>query len=77
MQLLRGKVDVAVLPIGDRFTMGPEDAVRAVEFIEPDVVIPCHYDTWPPIEQDAEAFASAVGDRARVEIMKPGSTYEL
>jgi L-ascorbate metabolism protein UlaG (beta-lactamase superfamily) len=77
MQLLRGKVDVAVLPIGDRFTMGPEDAVRAVEFIEPAVVIPCHYDTWPPIEQDAGAFASAVGDRARVEIMKPGSTYEL
>jgi L-ascorbate metabolism protein UlaG (beta-lactamase superfamily) len=51
--------------------------VRAVEFIEPAVVIPCHYDTWPPIEQDAGAFASAVGDRARVEIMKPGSTYEL
>ena len=57
MQLLKGKVDVAVLPIGDRFTMGPDDAVTAVEFIEPKVVIPCHYDTWPPIEQDAAAFA--------------------
>ena len=41
MQLLKGKVDVAVLPIGDRFTMGPDDAVTAVEFIEPKVVIPC------------------------------------
>lgn len=77
MQLLKGKVDVAVLPIGDRYTMGPEDAVRAVEFIEPRVVIPCHYDTWPPIEQDAQAFADAVGDRARVEVMEPGDTYEF
>ncbi len=77
MQLLKGKVDVSVLPIGDRFTMGPEDAVTAVEFIEPKVVIPCHYDTWPPIEQDAEAFKAAVGDRAQVEIMAPGATYDF
>ena len=77
MQLLKGKVDVAILPIGDRFTMGPEDAVMAVDFIEPKVVIPCHYDTWPPIEQDAEAFRAAVGDRAHVEIMAPASTYDF
>jgi L-ascorbate metabolism protein UlaG (beta-lactamase superfamily) len=77
MQLLKGLVDVAVLPIGDRFTMGPADAVRAVEFIEPDVVIPCHYDTWPPIEQDAQAFVDAVGDRARVEVMAPASVFEF
>lgn len=77
MQLLKGKVDVAVLPIGDRFTMGPEDAVTAVEFIEPKVVIPCHYNTWPPVEQDAEAFKAAVGDRADVQIMAPGSTYTV
>jgi len=77
MQLLKGKVDVAVLPIGDRFTMGPEDAVTAVDFIEPEVVIPCHYDTWPPIEQDAQAFADAVGDRARVRVMAPGDTYDF
>lgn len=77
MQLLKGKVDVAVLPIGDRFTMGPEDAVRAVEFIEPKVVIPCHYNTWPPIAQDGEAFKAAVGDRAHVEVMPPGATYDF
>jgi len=77
MQLLKGKVDVSVLPIGDRFTMGPEDAVTAVEFIEPKVVIPCHYDTWPPIEQDAEVFKAAVGDRAHVEIMAPGAAYDF
>lgn len=75
MQLLKGRVDVAMLPIGDRFTMGPDDAVRAIEFIEPEVVIPIHYNTWPPIEQDAEAFKAAVGDRAEVEIMAPGDTY--
>lgn len=77
MQLLKGKVDVAVLPIGDRFTMGPEDAVTAIDFIEPRVVIPCHYDTWPPIEQDAEAFKAAVGARAHVEVMSPGATFEF
>jgi L-ascorbate metabolism protein UlaG (beta-lactamase superfamily) len=77
MQLLKGRVDVAVLPIGDRYTMGPEDAVRAVEFIEPKVVVPCHYDTWPPIAQDAQAFSAAVGDRAHVEVMRPGSSYRF
>ena len=77
MQLLKGKVDVAVLPIGDRFTMGPDDAVTAVEFIEPKVVIPCHYDTWPPIEQDAAAFAEKVGDRAKVRVMAPGDILEF
>lgn len=77
MQLLKGRVDVAILPIGDRYTMGPDDAVRAVDFIEPGIVVPCHYDTWPPIAQDGDAFASAVGTRARVELMAPGTTLEL
>ncbi len=77
MQLLAGKVDVAVLPIGDRYTMGPEDAVTAVDFIDPNVVIPCHYNTWPPIEQDAHAFARAVGDRAHTEVMAPGDSVAL
>lgn len=77
MQLLRGSVDVALLPIGDNFTMGPEDAVRAIEFIEPSVVIPIHYGTWPVIEQDPHAFAELVGKRARVEVMQPGGTYDL
>jgi L-ascorbate metabolism protein UlaG (beta-lactamase superfamily) len=77
MQLLKGMVDVAVLPIGDRFTMGPADAVRAVAFIAPDVVIPCHYNTWAPIEQDVRAFVAAVGDRAHVEVMAPGALFEF
>ena len=77
MQLLRGQVDVALLPIGDNFTMGPEDAARAVEFIEPRTVVPMHYDTFPVIEQDPEEFRGLVGDRARVEVLHPGGSLEI
>ncbi len=77
MQLLRGQVDVALLPIGDNFTMGPEDAARAVELIEPEVVVPMHYDTWPLVEQDPERFRELVGDRARVHVMAPGDVLDL
>src|SRR5688572_21627189 len=52
MQLLNGRVDVALLPIGDNYTMGPEDAARAVELIAPRVVIPMHYNTFDVIRQD-------------------------
>ena len=76
MQLLRGQVDVAILPIGDNFTMGPEDAARAVDFIEPEVVVPVHYNTWPLIEQDPERFRDLVGDRAEVRVMNPGDVYQ-
>ena len=57
MQLLKGQVDVALLPIGDNFTMGPEDAVRAIDFIEPKVVVPIHYNTFPIIAQDPRRWA--------------------
>jgi L-ascorbate metabolism protein UlaG (beta-lactamase superfamily) len=77
MQLLNGQVDVACLPIGDNFTMGPEDAARAVEMIEPGTVIPIHYNTFDVIEQDPKAFAERVGDRATVVILEPGGSYEL
>jgi L-ascorbate metabolism protein UlaG (beta-lactamase superfamily) len=77
MQLLKGQVDVALLPIGDNYTMGPEDAARAVELIEPRLVIPMHYDTWDLIAQDPEAFRALVGDRARVQVLGPGGEYRL
>lgn len=77
MQLLRGRVDVALLPIGDNFTMGPDDALRAVEFIEPRVVIPMHYNTWDLIAQDPRAFRAQVGARAEVVILEPGGSYEF
>jgi L-ascorbate metabolism protein UlaG (beta-lactamase superfamily) len=77
MQLLRGKVDVALLPIGDNFTMGPEDAAKAVDFIRPKMVIPIHYNTFDMIAQDPADFQAEVGNLARVEIVKPGETLEF
>ena len=77
MELLKGQVDIALLPIGDNFTMGPDDAVRAVEMIEPEVVIPIHYNTFDVIEQDPNAFASAVADRAKVVMLEPGGSYDF
>ena len=77
MQLLHDQVDVALLPIGDNYTMGPRDAVRAVEFIRPKVVIPMHYNTFPLIQQDPKAFAARVGDRARVVVLEPGKSFDF
>lgn len=77
MQLLRGQVDVALLPIGDNFTMGPEDAARAVEFIEPKTVVPMHYNTFPLIQQDPEAFRQMVGGKAKVEVMQAGGSLTI
>ena len=72
-------LDLAVIPIGDHFTMGPEDAVRAVELLEPKVVLPCHYNTFPPIKQDAEAFKRMVEQRTATQVMvvSPGETIDL
>ena len=53
-------IDLAALPIGDNYTMGPEDALRAVKLINPKKVMPMHYNTFPLINQDAKAWASQV-----------------
>lgn len=58
-----GGLDLAILPIGDYFTMGPADSIRAVKLLEPRAVMPIHYDTFPPIRQDVAAWA----DRVRQE----------
>lgn len=72
-------IDVAVLPIGDHFTMGPADAVRAVKLLSPKFVVPCHYDTFPPIKQDPEAFKRQVEEQtnARCLPLKPGESHEF
>ncbi|HEY7037044.1 MAG TPA: metal-dependent hydrolase [Thermomicrobiales bacterium] len=72
-------LDVAVLPIGDLFTMGPSDAVRAVKLLEPKFVVPCHYNTFPAIEQDADAFKKMVEaqTKARCLLLKPGESHEF
>lgn len=53
-------LDVAIIPVGDNFTMGPDDSIAAIKLLEPQVVIPCHYNTWPPIAIDVAAWASRV-----------------
>lgn len=72
-------IDLAALPIGDNFTMGPDDALRAVKLIEPRVVIPIHYDTFDVIKQDPHAWAERVRAETstRPVVLKPGESYEL
>jgi L-ascorbate metabolism protein UlaG (beta-lactamase superfamily) len=64
--------DVALIPIGDRYTMGPALATRAAEMIGAAVAIPMHYDTWPPIAQDPGAFAPK---GVQVKVLTPGESW--
>ncbi len=72
-------VDLAVLPIGDNFTMGPDDALRAVKLLQPRHVIPVHYNTWGLIAQDPHAWAKRVAAEtsAQVHVLQPGESFEL
>jgi L-ascorbate metabolism protein UlaG (beta-lactamase superfamily) len=67
-------IDLAVLPIGDNFTMGPDDALRAVKLLQPRKVVPIHYNTWDLIAQDAAAWAERVRHETQAEavVLKPG-----
>lgn len=67
---------VALLPIGDRYTMGAKEAALAVDLIKPKVAIPMHYNTFPAVEQDPEEFKRLVKG-ARVEVLKPGGQITL
>jgi L-ascorbate metabolism protein UlaG (beta-lactamase superfamily) len=82
MQLIakRGdKVDLALVPIGGHYTMDRFDAVTAVNFIEPQQVIPCHYNTFPAIEADAEAFKQDVQQAgfSEVVVIDPGQSHRV
>ncbi|HEY60664.1 MAG TPA: metal-dependent hydrolase [Anaerolineae bacterium] len=72
-------IDIAVLPIGDNYTMGPADALRAVKLLMPGYVIPIHYDTFELIEQDAQAWKDKVEREtaAKVVVLKPGGSFQL
>jgi L-ascorbate metabolism protein UlaG (beta-lactamase superfamily) len=72
-------IALAVLPIGDNFTMGPADALRAVKLLQPQHVIPIHYNTFPLLAQDAQAWRSQVESQtsAKVHVLKPGESYFL
>ncbi|PIV99732.1 MAG: metal-dependent hydrolase [Deltaproteobacteria bacterium CG17_big_fil_post_rev_8_21_14_2_50_63_7] len=69
-------LDLAVIPIGDNFTMGPDDALRAVKFLKPKTVVPAHFGTWPIIDADAESWAARVEKQTetKVAVMKAGDS---
>jgi L-ascorbate metabolism protein UlaG (beta-lactamase superfamily) len=73
----RGHLDVALMCIGGHYTMDRFDAVAAAELVGADQIIPCHYNTFPPIETDAQAFKSDVQNAgyAEVVLLDPGQTH--
>ena len=73
---VRHPIDLAFVPIGDNFTMGPEDAALAVEFLNPKLAVPIHYDTFPPIKQDPEKFIQLLTNHEG-RVLKPGESIEL
>ena len=72
-------LDLALLPIGDTYTMGPDDAVKAVKRLKPRLVVPIHYGTWPPIAQDAPAWAARVAAETETKpvILAPGEWVDV
>ena len=75
----RGGVDLAILPIGDNFTMGPDDAVIAAQWVKAKHVIPNHYNTFPPIMVDSSEFARKLRREADIDctILQPGDQFTL
>jgi L-ascorbate metabolism protein UlaG (beta-lactamase superfamily) len=73
----RNPVDVALMCIGGHYTMDRHDAVTAAGLVGATTVIPCHYDTFPPVETDSEAFKAEVESQtsSKVELLAPGETF--
>ena len=73
----RDQIDVALMCIGGHYTMDRHDGVAAAELVGAGTVIPCHYDTFPPIETDAQAFKSDVESKtsSKVAVLAPGETF--
>jgi L-ascorbate metabolism protein UlaG (beta-lactamase superfamily) len=73
------RLDLAILPIGDNYTMGPDASVRAVKLLTPKKVLPIHYNTWPPIAQDADAWAKRIRAETKAEpvVLQPGGSMEV
>jgi len=72
----RHPIDLAFLPIGDNFTMGPEDAAYAAKLLNAKTVVPIHYNTFPVIQQDPEAFVAKL-EGGNGKVLKPGDEIEL
>ncbi len=75
----RAGLALAVLPIGDLFTMGPDDALEAVRLLHPRKVVPVHLNTWPLIQQDAQAWRDRVQQQTQTEVilLEPGQSIRL
>jgi L-ascorbate metabolism protein UlaG (beta-lactamase superfamily) len=75
----RGRLDAALMCIGGHYTMDRFDAVEAARLVGADLVIPCHYNTFPPIEADAQAFKTDVQNAgySEVEVLDPGASHTL
>lgn len=72
----RHPIDLAFLPIGDNFTMGPEDAALAAKFLQAKRVVPMHYNTFPPIKQDPKQFVSLLADDIG-KVLHPGESINI
>lgn len=72
-------IDVAFLPIGDTFTMGPDESIKAIEFVRPRLVVPMHYNTFPPIMQDAGEWAGRVNNETAATpiVLDPDKSYTV
>lgn len=72
-------LDAAILPIGDTYTMGVDDSIRAAKLLKAKHVVPCHYNTWPPLVQDAAAWADRINRETHSQpiVIDPGNTYTL
>jgi L-ascorbate metabolism protein UlaG (beta-lactamase superfamily) len=71
-------IHLAFIPIGDNYTMGPDDAYKAVEMLAPKHVIPVHYNTWELIAQDAEKWSARVRQLGvQVHVLKPGESLTV
>jgi L-ascorbate metabolism protein UlaG (beta-lactamase superfamily) len=72
-------IDLAVLPIGDNYTMGPDDALRAVKMLEPKLIVPIHYNTFDVITQDPDSWAQRVESETntKVHVIAPGESVTI
>jgi L-ascorbate metabolism protein UlaG (beta-lactamase superfamily) len=74
----RNAIDVAFIPIGDVFTMGPDDAAVAAEWLQAKCVVPMHYDTFPPIAQQPDRFVQLLSERGiEGKVLQPGQSLQL
>jgi len=72
----RHPIDIAFLPIGDNFTMGPEDAAYAAKLLDAKMVVPIHFNTFPPIKQDPDQFIKML-DNQNGKVLAPGEAIEI